>query len=189
MKVHPYGHNILVKPFKDEVQYGNIHLPDSAKARSNNGIVYARGRKVSTLSRGEWVVYSRRQATDIEVDGEQFVVLDERACLCVLAEKEEVMLTVYAPFGNEFVDDFILPVDTIEVLRASELNSFEKADVLVYDRLEVYADPISFGYYLGKGKQILIVGDKPIHFPHPNIHYLTDGKKIVAALKVIGEKL
>lgn len=86
--IRPAGRNVLIKPLKEEVKFGSLHLPDTAKKKASDGVVFALGEWCNQVKMGEWVAFSRKQATDVEVDGEQYIIVDERAILVVLEEEE-----------------------------------------------------------------------------------------------------
>ncbi len=91
--LRPLGDRIVVKPGKEEeVTRGGIVLPDSAKKRPREGEVVAAGpgkmlengeRAPLEVSVGDVVVYSEYGGTEITVDGEDFVILDEGSVLAV----------------------------------------------------------------------------------------------------------
>lgn len=183
MRVRPVGRQVLVKPFKDEIQYGKLHLPDSAKVRSNNGIVYATGERTTDVSRGDWVLFSRRQATDLEVEGAAFVLVDERACFALLAEKEDVPILVYC---DKYGVPENFPHDHEQIRLCEEV---EECDVYLWTP---YSDRYEIGYAVGIKKQILRTEDIGSYldakFP-TLIHHLKDPDKLVEAIKFLGGAL
>lgn len=81
------GKYVIIKPFMDEVEYkGLIALPDTAKAKSNEGIVMSVGQWVQNVDVGDWVIFSRRQAHDIDFNGIEYAIVDERAVMLVIDE-------------------------------------------------------------------------------------------------------
>ena len=85
MKIIPQGYHVLIKPLKGDVTYGHLLLPDTAKAKPNNGVVMAKGQWCHQVEIGDWVVYSRKQAHDyITEHGEELIFIDERAIIVVL---------------------------------------------------------------------------------------------------------
>lgn len=81
------GKHVIIKPFTDEVEYkGLIALPDTAKAKSNEGIVMSVGQWVENVCIGDWVIFSRRQAHDIDFNGAEYTIVDERAIMLVIDE-------------------------------------------------------------------------------------------------------
>ena len=88
-KMRPAGKNVLILPFSDNIRYKSIHLPDSAKAKANDGIVIAIGCWVEWLRPGDWTVFSRKQAHEIDYNGVAHIIIDERACIVTLEDGEE----------------------------------------------------------------------------------------------------
>jgi len=84
--IRPVGYNVLIKPLVEEEKYGALHLPDTAKGKPCDGIVVAIGEWCGQVKPGDWIVFSRRQAKEVQADGEEFIIVDERACLVVLTE-------------------------------------------------------------------------------------------------------
>lgn len=90
MKIIPQADWLLVRPSHDEVKYGDIHLPDTAKARANNGTVLAIGPWCEQVKVGNWVVFSRRQAQDyIAPSGEELLFIRESGILVYAERKDE----------------------------------------------------------------------------------------------------
>ena len=90
MKIlRPCGDYVLIKPFGDDVMYrGALHLPDSAKAKANDGIVLAIGEWVTQIAVGDWVLFSRNHAHYVQSQGEDVVLVSERSVVLVLEEEE-----------------------------------------------------------------------------------------------------
>lgn len=80
-KIKPIGSNVVVKvPKVEEVTQGGIVLPETAsKEKSQIGEVIARGEseKINEeIKIGASVLYEKYSGTEIEVEGEKFVILD-----------------------------------------------------------------------------------------------------------------
>ncbi len=96
--LRPLGDRIVVKPGKEEeVTRGGIVLPDSARKKPREGEVLAVGpgkmldngeRAPMEVSVGDIVVYSEYGGTEITVDGQDFVILDEGSVLAINPEKK-----------------------------------------------------------------------------------------------------
>jgi chaperonin GroES len=96
--LRPLGDRIVVKPGKEEeVTRGGIVLPDSARKKPREGEVLAVGpgkmldngeRAPMEVSVGDVVVYSEYGGTEITVDGQDFVILDEGSVLAINPEKK-----------------------------------------------------------------------------------------------------
>jgi chaperonin GroES len=95
--LRPLGDRIVVKPGKEEeVTKGGIVLPDTAKKRPREGEVVAVGpgkllengqRAALEVSVGDVVVYSEYGGTEITVNGEDYIVLDEGSVLAIKPKK------------------------------------------------------------------------------------------------------
>ncbi len=91
--LRPLGDRIVVKPGKEEeVTRGGIVLPDTAKKKPREGEVVAAGpgkllengqRAPLEVSVGDVVVYSEYGGTEITVDGDDYVILDEGSVLAI----------------------------------------------------------------------------------------------------------
>lgn len=89
----PLNDKVLLKPGKpEETTRGGIVLPDTAQKKPREGEILAIGpgrltkdgeRIPSEVSVGDVVVYSEYAGTQITVDGEELVILDESSILAV----------------------------------------------------------------------------------------------------------
>ncbi len=96
--LRPLGDRIVVKPGKEEeVTRGGIVLPDTAKRKPREGEVIAVGpgkvldngqRAPMEVAVGDVVVYSEYGGTEIKVEGEEYVILDEGSVLAINPEKK-----------------------------------------------------------------------------------------------------
>ncbi len=94
MKIKPLDDRILVKQSEAETKTaGGIVLPDSAKEKPQQGKVVAVGpgkmldsgeRGAVAVKKGDVIFYGKYAGSDIEVDGEKFVILRESDVLAVL---------------------------------------------------------------------------------------------------------
>lgn len=97
LQIRPLDDRVLVKQSEaEEKTAGGIVLPDTAKERPQKGSVVAvgPGRRSKDgkllpmeIEVGDEVYYSKYAGTDIEIDGEKYVILRESDILCVI-EKE-----------------------------------------------------------------------------------------------------
>lgn len=84
------GRNVIIKPLEDEILYQRIiALPDTARAKSNEGVVLSIGEWCRWVQPGDHVIFSRRQAADVEHNGEMLTIVDERAIIVTLHEEDE----------------------------------------------------------------------------------------------------
>jgi len=91
--LRPLGDRVVLKPApEEEVTKGGIVLPDTAKKRPQEGKVVAVGsgkllengqRAPMSVKKGDTVVYSKYGGTEITVDGNELVILEEDQILAV----------------------------------------------------------------------------------------------------------
>ena len=94
MKLVPIGDKIVVKRLEaDEVTAGGIVLPDSAKEKPQQGRVVAvgDGRRMKDGSKaplqvteGDRVVFSSYAGTEIELDGQTILIMDEGDIVAII---------------------------------------------------------------------------------------------------------
>jgi chaperonin GroES len=94
LKLKPLGDRVIVKQSQaEEKTKSGILLPDSAKEKPTQGKVIAVGpgkladngkRSAINVKAGETVYYGKYSGTDVEVEGEKFVILRESDILGVL---------------------------------------------------------------------------------------------------------
>ena len=83
----PLSDKVLVKPSEAETQTsGGIYIPDSAKQKPTEGEVVATGpgrvlddgtRSTLTVSVGDKVIYSKYGGTELKLEGQEYMILDE----------------------------------------------------------------------------------------------------------------
>jgi len=94
LKIRPLGEKVLVKRVEAESKTaGGIVLPDTAKEKPRRGIVQAVGdgklldngqRSKLQVAKGDEVLFSSYSGTEIKVDGEEYLILDEGDILAIL---------------------------------------------------------------------------------------------------------
>ena len=94
MALRPLGDKVVVKPSEgEEKTAGGIFLPDSAKKKPQEGKVIAVGSgktledgslKPLSVKIGDVVVYSKYGGTEVKLEGEDVVILDEDQIFAVL---------------------------------------------------------------------------------------------------------
>ncbi len=94
LKIRPLGEKVLVKRVEaEEKTAGGIVLPDSAKEKPKRGIVRAVGdgklldsgeRSEMQVKKGNEVLFSSYAGTEIKVDGEEMLIIDESEILAVI---------------------------------------------------------------------------------------------------------
>lgn len=92
----PLGDRVVVKRIEEEPKTkGGIVLPDTAKEKPQKGKVIAvgsgrildNGQKLPLeVKEGDIVVFAKYSGTEIEIDGEEYVILSERDLLAVVQQ-------------------------------------------------------------------------------------------------------
>ena len=91
--LRPLGDRAVVKPGpEEEVTRGGILLPDTARKKPQEGKVVAVGsgklledgkRAPMSVKKGDVVIYAKYGGTEVTVDGEELVILEEDQILAV----------------------------------------------------------------------------------------------------------
>ncbi len=89
----PIGDRVLVRPSEEEqVTASGIVLPDSARKRPTEGEVLAVGtgrvldsgqRVPVSVKPGDVVVYSKYAGTEVKIEGEELILVDEDSILAI----------------------------------------------------------------------------------------------------------
>tara|TARA_Y100000588_G_C14279398_1_gene936169 strand:+ start:79 stop:396 length:318 start_codon:yes stop_codon:yes gene_type:complete len=93
-KIRPLDDRVLVKPEEAEDRtVSGIYLPEGAKEKPMQGKVVATGpgklgddgkRAAVSVRKGDVVVYGKYGGTEVEIDGDQLVILRENDLLGVI---------------------------------------------------------------------------------------------------------
>lgn len=93
MAVHPLADRVLVKPLEEEEMKGGIIVPDTAKEKPQRGKVIAVGkgrlnrkgvRVPLEIKNGDNVLYGKYSGTEINIDNEKYLILQESEILATL---------------------------------------------------------------------------------------------------------
>ncbi len=94
MKLRPLDDGVVIKPTEaKEKTAGGIFLPDTAKEKPQTGKVIAVGpgrmldngkRSPMNIKKNNEVIYPRYLGSDVEIDGEKYVILKERDILGIV---------------------------------------------------------------------------------------------------------
>ena len=86
MNIKPIGERVVVKPSEtEEKTVSGIYLPDSAKEKQNSGEIIAVGKiEDEEIKVGDKVIYSKYAGTEIEFDGEKYIILEKNDILAVI---------------------------------------------------------------------------------------------------------
>ncbi len=90
MNIKPLADRVLVMPAKSEEKIGGIIIPDTAsKEKPTQGTVVAVGNGTKdeemVLKAGDEVLYGKYAGTEIEQDGEKYLIMRQSDVLAVLA--------------------------------------------------------------------------------------------------------
>jgi chaperonin GroES len=94
LKIRPLDDRVVVQPFEaEERTRGGIVLPDTAREKPQRGKVIATGpgkllektgeRGQMSLKVGDAVFYGKYSGTEVEIDGDKYVILREGDVLAV----------------------------------------------------------------------------------------------------------
>lgn len=94
VSIRPLGEKVLVKRLEaEEKTAGGIVLPDTAKEKPKRGTVLSVGdgrlletgqRQTLQVQEGQEVLFSSYAGTEVKVDGEEMIIMDESDILAVL---------------------------------------------------------------------------------------------------------
>ena len=85
-KIQPLADRVLVQPAAaEEKTVGGIIIPDSAKEKPLRGIVLAVGNGTKDepmiLKQGDQVLYGKYAGTELEFDGEKYLIIKQQDVL------------------------------------------------------------------------------------------------------------
>ena len=88
-KIQPLADRVLVKPAAAETQTASgIIIPDSAKEKPLRGEVLAVGSgtkdEAMVLQAGDQVLYGKYAGTELELDGEKFLIMRQNDVLAII---------------------------------------------------------------------------------------------------------
>ena len=89
MNIKPLADRVLVKPAAaEEKTAGGIIIPDTAKEKPLQGEVLAVGQGTKdeemVLKAGDQVLYGKYAGTEVELDGEKYIIMRQSDVLAVL---------------------------------------------------------------------------------------------------------
>ena len=89
MNIKPLADRVLVKPAAaEEKTAGGIIIPDTAKEKPLQGEVLAVGQGTKdeemVLKAGDQVLYGKYAGTEVELDGEKYIIIRQSDVLAVL---------------------------------------------------------------------------------------------------------
>lgn len=88
MKIRPLADRVLIRPMAaEEVTVAGIIIPDSAKEKPLRGEVIAAGKGTKdeemVLKEGDKVLYGKYAGTEIEVEGNKYLIMRQSDILAV----------------------------------------------------------------------------------------------------------
>ena len=89
MNIRPLADRVLVMPAKTEEKIGGIIIPDTAsKEKPTQGVIVAVGNGTKdepmTLKAGDNVLYGKYAGTEIELEGEKYLIMRQSDVLEVV---------------------------------------------------------------------------------------------------------
>ena len=89
MNIKPLADRVLVKPMPaEEKTVGGIIIPDTAKEKPLQGTVLATGNGTKdeemVLKEGDNVLYGKYSGTEVELDGEKYLIMRQSDVLAVM---------------------------------------------------------------------------------------------------------
>jgi chaperonin GroES len=94
LNIRPLGDKVIVQRVEaEEKTAGGIVLPDSAKEKPKRGVILAVGtgrllddgtRSLMQLNKNDEVLFTSYAGTEIKVDGEEYMIMDESDILGIV---------------------------------------------------------------------------------------------------------
>ncbi len=89
MTIKPLADRVLIKPAPaEEKTVGGIIIPDTAKEKPLQGSVLAVGNGTKdeqmVLKEGDTVLYGKYSGTEVELDGEKYLIMRQSDVLAIL---------------------------------------------------------------------------------------------------------
>lgn len=89
MKIQPLADRVLIKPAPaEEKTIGGIIIPDTAKEKPLQGEVLAAGKGTKdeemVLKAGDQVLYGKYAGTEVDFEGEKYLIMRQSDVLAVL---------------------------------------------------------------------------------------------------------
>ena len=90
MNIKPLSDRVLVLPAPAEEKVGGIIIPDTAKEKPLKGTVVAAGDGTKdeemVLKEGDIVLYGKYAGTEVELDGEKYLIMRQSDVLAIIEE-------------------------------------------------------------------------------------------------------
>ena len=90
MNIRPLADRVLVRPMPAEQKVGGIIIPDTAKEKPLKGTVVAAGDGTKdeemVLEEGDIVLYGKYAGTEVELDGEKYLIMRQSDVLAIVED-------------------------------------------------------------------------------------------------------
>ncbi len=90
MNIRPLADRVLVRPMPAEQKVGGIIIPDTVKEKPLKGTVVAAGDGTKdeemVLEEGDIVLYGKYAGTEVELDGEKYLIMRQSDVLAIIEE-------------------------------------------------------------------------------------------------------
>ncbi|MCI6161608.1 MAG: co-chaperone GroES [Prevotellaceae bacterium] len=88
MNIQPLADRVLVLPASAEEKIGGIIIPDTAKEKPLRGTIVAAGKGTKDeemiLKKGDEVLYGKYSGTELEYEGEKFLMMRQSDVLAII---------------------------------------------------------------------------------------------------------
>ncbi len=85
-KLKPLGHKVVVERTQAvDKTAGGIVIPDTAKEKPEQGKVVAVGKDVEEIKMGDVIIFGNFAATEVKVDGKEYLIVREKEVLAVIS--------------------------------------------------------------------------------------------------------
>ena len=83
--IRPLGTNVLLQQDNPETESeGGIIIPDKAQEAPGRGCVLSVGKDVTEVKDGDIVMFNKWETTPVQIEGKDWVVVDEEKILVVI---------------------------------------------------------------------------------------------------------
>ena len=84
VKIRPLNKRVVIKPQEaEETTASGLYIPDSAKEKPQSGSVVAVSNETS-LKVGETVIYGKYSGTEVEIEGDNYLIIKEEDIFAIL---------------------------------------------------------------------------------------------------------
>lgn len=85
VKINPLDDRVVAKQLEAKTKTASgLYLPDSAQEKPKVAKVLAVGKNVKDLKEGDQIIYKEYSATEVKVDGEEYLVIKEEDILATV---------------------------------------------------------------------------------------------------------